>query len=135
MRDGLFKDFCEFMPSKIRKLKMNNNQNTINPEFIIKIKDKEFVIFKGILDIAHQEGLCFIDTEIRQFPNVENNNTAIIKATVKTEKGTFSGTGDANPENVNYMIKPHIIRMAETRAAKRSQAGSTSIACGQAILA
>jgi hypothetical protein len=39
---------------------------------------------------------------------------------VKTSKGEFNGIGDAGPGNVNRMIAPHVIRMAETRAIGRA---------------
>jgi hypothetical protein len=47
-----------------------------------------------------------------------------VKATVEMEASegsrTFSGIGDASPENVGRNIVPHIIRMAETRAKARA---------------
>jgi hypothetical protein len=94
--------------------------NKIKAEFIQQIKGKDFVIFAGLLDMAHNEGLNCIDTEVKQFPNDENQNTAVVKAVIKTSKGSFSGIGDANTENVNYMVAAHIIRMAETRAIARA---------------
>jgi hypothetical protein len=49
---------------------------------------------------------------------------AVVKATVEMEASegnrTFSGIGDASPENVGRNIVPHIIRMAETRAKARA---------------
>jgi hypothetical protein len=46
---------------------------------------------------------------------------AVVKARVEMEDGrTFSGIGDACPDNVGRNIVPHIIRMAETRAKARA---------------
>jgi hypothetical protein len=45
---------------------------------------------------------------------------AICHAEVETEKGTFTGIGDASPDNVGRMIAVHTIRMAETRAKARA---------------
>ena len=90
-------------------------------EFMIMRQGKQFVLFAGLLDEAHARGLKGIDTDLIQTPSAENNNVAIVKATVEMEDGrTFSGIGDASPENVGRQIAPHIIRMAETRAKARA---------------
>lgn len=39
---------------------------------------------------------------------------------VVTQRGAFTGLGDANPRNVNARIAPHFVRMAETRALARA---------------
>ena len=88
---------------------------------MITRQGKQYVLFAGLLDEAHQNGLRGIDTELVQVPTVENGNVAVVKATVEMEDGrTFSGIGDASPENVGRNIVPHIIRMAETRAKARA---------------
>ncbi len=90
-------------------------------EFLITRQGKQYVLFAGLLDEAHARGLKGIDTELLQVPTPENNNVAVVKATVEMEDGrTFSGIGDASPENVGRGIIPHIIRMAETRAKARA---------------
>ena len=90
-------------------------------EFLIMRQGKQYVLFAGLLDEAHNRGLRGIDTELVQVPTPENGNVAVVKATVEMEDGrTFSGIGDASPENVGRNIVPHIIRMAETRAKARA---------------
>ena len=93
-------------------------------EFMITRQGKQYVLFAGLLDEAHNRGLRGIDTEIVQIPTPENGNVAVVKATVEMEGSegnrTFSGIGDASPENVGRNIVPHIIRMAETRAKARA---------------
>ena len=90
-------------------------------EFMITRQGKQYVLFAGLLDEAHQKGLRGIDTELVQVPTAENGNVAVVKAVVEMEDGrTFSGIGDASPENVGRNITPHIIRMAETRAKARA---------------
>jgi hypothetical protein len=93
-------------------------------EFMITRQGKQYVLFAGLLDEAHNRGLRGIDTEIVQVPTPENGNVAVVKATVEMEGSegnrTFSGIGDASPENVGRNIVPHIIRMAETRAKARA---------------
>ncbi len=90
-------------------------------EFMIMRQGKQYVLFAGLLDEAHQKGLRSIDTDLVQVPTEENGNVAVVKATVEMEDGrNFSGIGDASPENVGRNIVPHIIRMAETRAKARA---------------
>src|ERR687893_292051 len=93
-------------------------------EFMIIRQGKQYVLFAGLLDEAHNRGLRGIDTELVQVPTSENGNVAVVKATVEMEASegirTFSGIGDASPENVGRAIVPHLIRMAETRAKARA---------------
>jgi hypothetical protein len=94
-------------------------------EFMITRQGKQYVLFAGLLDEAHNRGLKGIDTELVQVPTEENGNVAVVKARVEMEgpEGSlriFSGIGDASPENVGRNIVPHIIRMAETRAKARA---------------
>ena len=95
-------------------------QQTIAPKFVQNISGKDFVKFEGLLDLAHLQGLKDVQTELIQAPAEGNNWMAIIRACVTTERGTFSGIGDATPKNVNGRIAPHIVRMAETRAVARA---------------
>lgn len=88
--------------------------------FMIERQGKQFVLYAGLLDEAHLRGLRSIETDLLQAPSAENGGVAIVKATVRTEEGKFSGIGDASPENVSRNIAPHVIRMAETRAKARA---------------
>ena len=88
---------------------------------MITRQGKQYVLFAGLLDEAHNRGLRGIDTELIQVPEESNGNVAVIKATVQMEDGrVFSGIGDASPSNVGRAIAPHLIRMAETRAKARA---------------
>ncbi len=89
-------------------------------EFIVNRQGKDFVVYAGLLDQAHREGLKRITTKLVQAPLDENGRLAICYAEVETEKGLFSGIGDASPDNVGRMIATHIVRMAETRAKARA---------------
>lgn len=93
---------------------------TVESRFIQQIGDRDFVKFEGLLDLAHRQGLKDVNTQLLQAPAEGNNWMAIIRACVTTERGTFSGIGDATPKNVNGRIAPHIVRMAETRAMARA---------------
>jgi len=90
-------------------------------EFLITRQGRQYVLFAGLLDEAHARGLRSIETELLQVPEEANGMTAIVRARVEMEDGrTFSGLGDANPQNVGRSIAPHLIRMAETRAKARA---------------
>lgn len=96
-------------------------------EYIITRQGKDFVLYEGLLDEAHQQGLKRISTTLVQIPHDDNGNMAVVQAEVETTKGTFSGIGDAAPGNVNRMIVPHLIRMAETRAKARALRDAVNI--------
>ncbi|MGH2354642.1 MAG: hypothetical protein ACRDI2_18275 [Chloroflexota bacterium] len=89
-------------------------------EFIVERDGRNFVLYTGLLDLAHERGLKGITTTLVQVPNEVNGMLAICHATVETEQGTFTGLGDASPSNVNRLMAPHLIRMAETRAKARA---------------
>ena len=89
-------------------------------EHMIERQGKRFVLYAGLLEEAHGRGLRSVETDLLQIPSSENGEVAIVKAVVRTEEGKFSGIGDASPENVSRAIRPHLIRMAETRAKARA---------------
>ena len=89
-------------------------------EFLVERQGKSFVLYAGLLDEAHSQGLKSIRTKLLQIPGSENGHVAICYAEVETERGVFTGLGDAAPENVSRMMVPHLIRMAETRSKARA---------------
>ncbi len=92
----------------------------MNKEFVVERDGRTFVLYAGLLDLAHERGLRGITTTLVQVPSDMNGQLAICHATVETEQGTFTGLGDACPSNVTRMMAPHLIRMAETRAKARA---------------
>jgi len=92
----------------------------VKREFMIERQGKQFVLYAGLLDEAHRNGLKAIRTQLVQAPSPDNGNVCICYAEVETEKGTFSGIGDASADNVGRNIAVHFIRMAETRAKARA---------------
>jgi hypothetical protein len=93
----------------------------LDDNFVKQIDDKDFVLYAGLLDVAHQKNLCMVDVELIQYPSDENKNTAICKARVESMDGKkFSDIGDANPQNCNSKVARHLIRMASTRAKARA---------------
>lgn len=100
----------------------------IDPKFIVNLKGKEFVAYEGLLDLAHQEGLAGINTELLQVPSKENDFLAIVQAVAVTKDGNkYSGIGDCDNKSANSMISVHKIRMAETRAKARALRDLTNV--------
>lgn len=89
-------------------------------KFVIKLQGKDYILFEGLLHLAHGEGLRKVETEILQIPKMENDFLAVVQAKVETEKGFFSGIGDASPQSVSKTLVPHLLRLAETRALARA---------------
>jgi hypothetical protein len=96
-------------------------------EFIVEREGRSFVLYAGLLDEAHQQGLKSIATQLVQVPSEDNGNTAICTAVVETERGRFSGIGDACPDNVTRIMRAHLIRMSETRAKARALRDAVNI--------
>jgi hypothetical protein len=92
----------------------------IRPEFIIERNGKNFVLYAGLLNEAHDQGLKRITTRLIQVPSDDNGLVAICSAEVELEKGLFSGIGDASPANVTRATLTVTIRLAETRAKARA---------------
>ena len=100
-------------------------------EFMVERQGKSFALYAGLLDLAHEKVLQSITTELVQVPNEGNNRTAICTAVVTMQKGesvqSFTGIGDAAPNNVAPAMQTCLIRMAETRAKARALRDATNI--------
>jgi hypothetical protein len=84
-----------------------------------KMRSRDFVLYAGLLAVAHDIGLTEISTELVQRADASNGNVAIVRATVKGKSGVFSAYGDASPASVNGKLVPALTRIAETRAKAR----------------
>jgi len=103
-------------------------QPKLDPRFIVKIDNQDFVKYAGLLDLAHQKRLTNLEAEILQYPTQENEKTAVVKAHAKTAFGeSFIDFGDANPINCNFKVSKHLIRMASTRAKARCLRDLTNV--------
>ena len=111
-----------------RKNQETNQRPKLEERFIITLKGKDFVVYAGLLDLAHQKGLNGITVEAVQYPTKENGFEAICQATCESKSGeVFVELGDANPKNTNQMVVNHILRMAATRAKARALRDFTNI--------
>lgn len=119
---------CKHIQSVMQFKMQGPARPRLEPEFIKQIDGKDFVLYVGLLDLAHQLGLVLLSTEILQFPSKENDMTCIVKADASTESGkVFSDIGDANPGNCNPKVARHLIRMASTRAKARCLRDLTNV--------
>jgi len=93
----------------------------LDERFIKTIDGKDFVLYSGLLDLAHQKGLLKMEVEPLQYPTRENGYFAICRATAFSKFGEiFSDIGDANPTNCDAKVAKHLLRMASTRAKART---------------
>ncbi len=102
---------------------MGSNSNSREEILIADLPDgyvtdlgRPYITHKGLIALAHRHGIDSIMTELKAWSNGE----AIVKATATGARGTYTGIGDANPDNVGSMLKSACIRMAETRAVNRA---------------
>ena len=100
----------------------------LDERFIKQVEGKDFALYSGLLDLAHQKNLTSMEVDLLQYPTKENEHTAVCKAVAKTANGgVFVDVGDANPMNCNSKVAKHIIRMASTRAKARCLRDLTNI--------
>ncbi len=101
-------------------------RKTVDPQFTRPGRGagaKPIVLFAGLLDTAHDNGLASIATELLQL-DLERR-VAVVRATATLVDSdgtirTFQGLGDCSPENAGQVGRDHWIRMAETRAKARA---------------
>lgn len=100
----------------------------LDDRWITSIKGKDFVVYSGLLDLAHQIGIQSIQVEVVQYPAKENGNEAICRAiTHSKDDQLFEDFGDANPKNTNTLVVNHLLRVASTRAKARTLRDMTNI--------
>lgn len=96
------------------------SEHKLPAKFTKKIQGKDFVLFEGLLEMAHAEGLKRVETQLLQAPHKDNGMLAIVRAVIETDKGIFSALGDASPESAERPMQPHLVRLADTRAIARA---------------
>ncbi|MBE0447326.1 MAG: hypothetical protein IBX64_04365 [Actinobacteria bacterium] len=96
------------------------SEHKLPGKFVKKIQGKDFVLFEGLLEMAHASGLKRVETQLLQAPHKDNGMLAIVRAVIETDKGVFSALGDASPESAERPMQPHLVRLADTRAIARA---------------
>ena len=86
---------------------------------IMQLGKSDYVMVKGLLLLAHENGIESITSELIHFDTADR--FAIVQVTAAGTRGTFTGIGDASPDSLkNRAMVPAFIRMAETRAVGRA---------------
>ena len=89
---------------------------TIPAAFVITIQGKQFILFAGLLFLAHQQGLLSLTEEVTHV----TDTYVMASARAEFHDGrVFRGVGDSSPDNVGKTVKPHWRRLAGTRAMAR----------------
>jgi hypothetical protein len=88
----------------------------VAPKWIKMIHGNPFIIYDGLLTMAHERGLRKLTA---RFVSV-TDALALAEATAVFEDGReFSEASDATPDNVGFQVRPHFARLALTRAKAR----------------
>jgi hypothetical protein len=92
--------------------------STAVPEqFLVIIQGKPFVLYAGLLHLAHERGLSSL-VEAWTYNDPE---LSLAHAVATFDDGRhFEGSGDASPSNVTRKVAPHFRRVALTRAKARA---------------
>lgn len=106
-------------------------------KFSVPIKGKDAIKLEGLTAFAHEKGIWKFETEIIQFPNDQNQWTAICRTVIggydwdpiteKIREVIYSDIGDANVSNCGKMVASAYIRMASTRSQARALRKYTNI--------
>ncbi len=91
--------------------------STIDARWLVFLHGKQFVLYAGLLAMAHARGLVSLKA---RFLSV-TPELALAEATATFRNGSeFSEAADATPANVGAKVKAHFPRMAITRAKARA---------------
>lgn len=85
-------------------------------EELVKVQGKQYPIVGGRLRLAHES-----NNELSITTNIIDltDDRVVIQANIKTEKGSFSGLGNASTKR-DRMLSNALIELAETRAIARA---------------
>jgi len=90
--------------------------NTFKNEELVKVQGKIYPVVGGRLRLAHDENKNLsIETTVVQY----SEEATVIQASVRTEKGTFTGLGNASVKR-DRVLSNAILELAETRAIARA---------------
>lgn len=90
--------------------------NTFRSDELVKVQGKTYPVVGGRLRLAHDENKALsIETNVVHY----NEDSTVVQATVKTEKGSFTGLGNASVKR-DRVLSNAILELAETRAIARA---------------
>lgn len=109
--------------------KMDHNETMqllYENNFILNMRGNDFILYKGLLWLAHAKGIQSIETDMVSIDM--DRGLVIHKAVVTMKDGSvFHGYGDASNKSVSKNIAPHLLRMSETRAKARALRDAVNI--------
>lgn len=97
----------------------------INRDYIIENRGKKYVLYAGLLDAAHRNGLRGITTNLVQVASDANGGVTIVHAVVTLdgdgpdERHIYTGLGEVGKRDTPIALQ-NPVRMAETRAKARA---------------
>ena len=105
------------IPIKKREL-----SDEFRSEFIINIQGKDYILYGGLITLAHAEGFKgFKPPVVVETPTKDNGGLIIVIATAVDKDGNeWSALGDGDNVNVGAKVIKHKCRVAETRAKGRA---------------
>lgn len=130
--------------TKINKIEVLNEVESITPEpqiptptealtktpikkrneNIIQISGKDFMTYKGLLELAHKKKKSFSIVILESFVSEDMTKcwckVRLTSMTESDENITFDGFGSSTPDNTGVMTATHPIEMAHTRAKGRA---------------
>ena len=92
----------------------------LKPEFFIEREGKQFVLYAGLLDLAHTQGLRAIRTHLLQIPNEANGQTAIVLST----GGVVYAETNRIPAGIGSTVRVGVRPEKITIVADEGEAGS-----------
>lgn len=108
--------------SKAKPQESSESFGEFNANEITNIKGKNYVIYEGLLRLAHKKGLKKFEI-IEKFISADMK-TAWVQVRAYCEKEGketfFDGIGSSTPENTGTMTQDHPVEMAHTRAKGRA---------------
>ena len=85
---------------------------------LIRLQGKDYLTHPALLSIAAENGLKSLRTHIHSWD--PETRQAVVVCTAEGERGTYTGIGDACPDNVGRQLAGATLRMSETRAINRA---------------
>jgi hypothetical protein len=84
--------------------------------YVQLIEGRPFVKYAGLLALAHERGLQQLEA---RFSRVSDTLAVAHATAIFADGRRFTESGDATPENVGSLVRPHFARLALTRAKAR----------------
>ena len=96
----------------------------LNQKYVKEINGKKFVLYAGLLDLAHQKKMKALRVKQLIVDWEQKSAYCVVEAIFPKQGETigtiFEGAGSGTQENCGEMTKKHFVEMAHTRAKARA---------------